>query len=53
MDALPTLKQTLPIDAEQATLIGRAWLPGPAGGPTPVAVRGAELVDLSALSATK
>lgn len=52
MDARPTLEQTLPIDPEQSTLIGRAWLPGATGGPTPVAVRGTDLVDLSALSAT-
>ena len=27
---------TLPVDAATATLVGRVWLPGEQGGPTPV-----------------
>jgi len=42
----------LPVDADQATLVGRMWLPGPAGGPTPVLVRNGELLDLSPIAAT-
>ena len=48
----PSLLQSLPVDAAQASLIGRAWLPGPSGGPTPVTVRGHELIDLSMLAPT-
>ncbi|WP_326539606.1 fumarylacetoacetate hydrolase family protein [Pseudorhodoferax sp.] len=43
-----TLAGTLPEDAANATLVGRAWLPGPQGGPCVVAVRGAQLVDITA-----
>ena len=46
----PSPAHTLPVDADRATLVGRAWVPG--AGPTPVAVRGAMLVDLSALAPT-
>ena len=52
MDATPDPQQTLPADADRATLVGRAWLPGPSGGPTPVAVRDGWLIDLSALAPT-
>ena len=48
MNALKlTLDETLPDDAAVATLVGRAWLPGPDGGPCVVAVRNAELFDLT------
>jgi fumarylacetoacetate (FAA) hydrolase family protein len=40
----------LPVDAERALLVGRLWMPGV--GPTVVAVRGSELVDLSSLAPT-
>jgi len=40
----------LPADADRALLLGRLWLPDV--GPTPVAVRGTELVDLTALAPT-
>jgi fumarylacetoacetate (FAA) hydrolase family protein len=43
---------TLPHDSADALLVGRVWLPGPSGGPTPVAVRGLDLIDLSALAPT-
>ena len=41
----------LPTDHDQATLLGRVWLPA-AGGPKPVLVRGADLFDLSPLART-
>lgn len=40
-------EESLPTDAAAATLVGRAWLPGRAGGPCVVALRGRELVDLT------
>ena len=42
--------RALPDDASRALLIGRLWQPGV--GPTPVALRGDALVDLSRLGAT-
>ncbi|GAA1980638.1 fumarylacetoacetate hydrolase family protein [Microbacterium pumilum] len=42
---------TLPDDADQALLVGRAWDPA-AGGPSVVVVRGADVVDLSSSFAT-
>lgn len=47
-----TPTDTLPQDAPQAVLVGRAWLPGERGGPTLVTVREGALVDLSALAPT-
>jgi fumarylacetoacetate (FAA) hydrolase family protein len=46
-----TVERTLPIDAAQATLVGRAFLPG-VEGPALVAVRDAEVFDLSQVAAT-
>ena len=37
----------LPDDAERATLLGRAWVPGDHPGPSPVIIRGADVVDIS------
>ncbi len=37
---------TLPIDHDRALLVGRAWLPGRDGGPTPVLLRDGQLVDI-------
>ena len=37
----------LPEDAERATLLGRAWVPGDHPGPSPVIIRGADVVDIS------
>ena len=37
---------TLPDDAKHATLVGRIWRPD-VGGPSVVALRGAELVDIT------
>ena len=42
----------LPQDNELATLVGRAWLPGRSGGPTPIALREGSLYDLSRVTAT-
>jgi fumarylacetoacetate (FAA) hydrolase family protein len=42
----------LPQDSEVATLVGRAWLPGRSGGPTPIALREGSLYDLSRVTAT-
>ena len=46
------IANSLPADRTAATLVGRAWLPGPASGPTPIAVRGDEVVDLGPVVAT-
>jgi len=37
----------LPADADRATLVGRAWVPGPLPGPSPVAIRDGQAYDLS------
>jgi len=47
-----TMTAVLPQDKESATLVGRAWLPGQPGGPSPVALREGSLYDLSAVAAT-
>jgi fumarylacetoacetate (FAA) hydrolase family protein len=44
------LKATLPADAQNATLVGRAWCEGQ--GPVLVRVDGPDLIDLSALAPT-
>jgi fumarylacetoacetate (FAA) hydrolase family protein len=46
-----TAALTLPRDAAKATLFGRVWLPS-AGGPALVAVRGADLVDITSQGPT-
>src|SRR5258708_23998353 len=40
-------EQVLPDDAIQATLVGRAWVPGRNAGPSPVLVADAQAWDLS------
>jgi fumarylacetoacetate (FAA) hydrolase family protein len=45
-------RSALPDDQERATLIGRAWLPGPLAGPSPVLVRDGAAYDLSQAVAT-
>ncbi len=40
-------RAALPIDAQRATLVGRAWVPGPHPGPSPVLIEGEEVRDLS------
>lgn len=47
-----TLAETLPQDAEHALLVGRAWVPGAAGGPVLVTMRETRLVDISTLAPT-
>lgn len=47
-----SVEETLPRDADRALLVGRAWLPGPHGGPVTVVVRGAELFDITATAPT-
>jgi fumarylacetoacetate (FAA) hydrolase family protein len=42
----------LPVDAADALLIGRAWLPGEPGGPVLVAVRDGQLHDIGGLAPT-
>jgi fumarylacetoacetate (FAA) hydrolase family protein len=45
-------QRVLPEDAAQATLVGRAWVPGRNSGPSPVAIAGGLVYDLSAVAAT-
>jgi len=40
-------RAALPDDHERATLIGRAWVPGPLPGPSPVLIRAGGVYDLS------
>ena len=42
----------LPADAERATLIGRAWVPGSMGGPSPVVITGGRVYDLARVAPT-
>ena len=42
-----SVEQVLPADADRATLVGRAWIPGRHGGPSPVVVAYAQAWDLS------
>lgn len=44
--------KVLPLDATQATLIGRAWVPGRNAGPSPVAIADGGVHDLSSVAAT-
>ena len=47
-----SVTQILPADAEQATLIGRAWVPGRIGGPSPVVIAGGGVYDLARVAPT-
>jgi fumarylacetoacetate (FAA) hydrolase family protein len=42
----------LPQDHAQATLVGRAWVPGRVAGPSPVAVQDGQVFDLSHVAGT-
>ena len=42
-----SVEQVLPVDADQATLVGRAWVPGRNAGPSPVLVADEMAWDLS------
>jgi fumarylacetoacetate (FAA) hydrolase family protein len=44
--------RVLPQDASRATLVGRAWVPGRVGGPTPVTIADGSVFDLSSVAAT-
>lgn len=47
-----TAHNTLPADGLAGTLIGRAWVPGAVGGPSPVVLRADGVFDLSERFAT-
>ena len=52
-DKQAMIEAFMPSDWRDATLVGRAWLPGPQGGPTVIAVRAdGAVVDLSGHVAT-
>jgi fumarylacetoacetate (FAA) hydrolase family protein len=40
-------RTALPDDHERATLVGRAWVPGPLAGPSPVLISKGQVFDLS------
>jgi fumarylacetoacetate (FAA) hydrolase family protein len=42
----------LPVDADAAVLVGRAWVPGPLAGPSVVALVAGEVHDLTRLAPT-
>jgi fumarylacetoacetate (FAA) hydrolase family protein len=44
--------RALPEDAQRATLVGRAWVPGRNAGPSPVTILDAEVFDASGVAAT-
>jgi fumarylacetoacetate (FAA) hydrolase family protein len=44
--------RALPADAQRATLVGRAWLPGKVPGPVPVALADGQVYDLSGVAPT-
>jgi len=56
MTAAPALmvdeRRALPDDRSRATLIGRAWVPGPLAGPSPVLVADGKAFDLTQVVAT-
>ncbi|ETX11015.1 fumarylacetoacetate hydrolase [Marinomonas ushuaiensis DSM 15871] len=48
MSIKPTKQDTLPLDASQALLIGRAWVPGTPSGPSIIVIREEDVFDISA-----
>ncbi len=44
--------KALPADLEQALLVGRVWRPGPVNGPSVVAVRQGEVIDITGVTPT-
>ena len=42
----------LPADADRATLVGRAWVPGPLPGPSPIVIHAGQAYDLSLVRPT-
>jgi fumarylacetoacetate (FAA) hydrolase family protein len=47
-----TMKNMLPADWRKSVLVGRIWLPGPNGGPTPVVLFEGTLYDVSRFFST-
>jgi fumarylacetoacetate (FAA) hydrolase family protein len=47
-----SMNKMLPVDMERALLVGRIWRDGAAGGPSVIAVRQGEVVDISAHAPT-
>lgn len=47
-----TLSNCLPTDDVPALLVGRVWIPGPAGGPAPCLVLGDDVFDLTGVAPT-
>ena len=47
-----TVDQVLPNDAQRATLVGRAWVPGRHAGPSPVLVADQRAWDLARVAPT-
>ena len=45
-------RTVLPEDADSATLVGRAWIPGRNGGPSPVAIHGGRVHNLARIAPT-
>jgi len=43
---------SLPVDADRACLVGRAWIPGSPGGPSVVVLAGGDLIDISHVYST-
>ncbi|NNC22787.1 fumarylacetoacetate hydrolase family protein [Salinisphaera sp. USBA-960] len=48
----PTPRDCLPTDVDNAILVGRVWREAPSAGPSVVALRGGELIDLGAYAPT-
>ena len=46
------VQDILPSDTDQATLIGRAWLPGQPSGPAVVVIKAGQVIDISTHCAT-
>ncbi|KAA0891194.1 fumarylacetoacetate hydrolase family protein [Pusillimonas sp. ANT_WB101] len=47
-----SVSELLPVDANRATLVGRVWCDGPIPGPSIIAVREGEVVDITAHAPT-
>ena len=45
-------ERILPVDSDRATLIGRAWVPGPLPGPSPVILHAGQAHDVSLATPT-
>ncbi|ODC04576.1 fumarylacetoacetate hydrolase [Terasakiispira papahanaumokuakeensis] len=47
-----TPETTLPVDHQNALLVGRAWVPAPVAGPSPIVIKAGRVYDLSQHFAT-